>query len=233
MSDTLYTPESLGYELFWEDQFDGNMLDSAKWAVRGTGPRRIGYITPEAVVVKDGNLELSTFIRNDTIFTGAVGTQDLLMTKYGYYECRAELNKSVGPWSAFWIQSTKIRDGEDPGEYGAEIDIMEYIREFGDDTVTHRVHWAYGPNLQSLERLNSRREGLGVGYHTFALEWTPEQYTWFVDGYKYHGVTRGISHIEEYMILSMEIPNALEKLKDAVLPDLFKIDYVKVYKKKK
>ena len=51
MSETQYTPESLGYELFWEDQFDGDKLDPEKWAVRGVGPRAAGYVSPEAVKV--------------------------------------------------------------------------------------------------------------------------------------------------------------------------------------
>ncbi len=54
MTDTQYTPESLGYELFWEDQFEGNELDPDKWAVRGVGPRAAGYVSPEAVKVKGG-----------------------------------------------------------------------------------------------------------------------------------------------------------------------------------
>jgi hypothetical protein len=37
---------------------------------------------------------------------------------------------------------------------------------------------------------------------------------------------------EEYMILSMELPSKPEELKNAVFPDVFVVDYVKVYKKK-
>jgi len=33
------------------------------------------------------------------------------MTKYGFFECRAELQKSPGVWAAFWIQSTEISKG--------------------------------------------------------------------------------------------------------------------------
>ncbi|MEN8192385.1 MAG: family 16 glycosylhydrolase [Bacteroidota bacterium] len=232
MSQTQYTPEDLGYELFWEDQFDGDKLDPTKWAVRGVGPRRVGYNSAQAVKVKDGYLELYAIDRNDSLMAGAVGTQGKFMTKYGYFECHAELNKSTGNWSAFWIQSTGIAKGEDPAKYGVEIDIMEYFRKMGDDIVTHNIHWAYGPNQQTIGALSSERKGLGEGFHTFAVEWTPEKYAFFVDGYKYHEVTRAISHIEEYLILSMEIPHTMEALKDAVLPDVFKVDYVKVYKKK-
>jgi hypothetical protein len=45
-------------------------------------------------------------------------------------------------------------------------------------------------------------------------------------------VTTGISNIEEYMILSMEYPNNLEEISKTVFPDVFIVDYVKVYQKK-
>jgi Glycosyl hydrolases family 16/Glycosyl hydrolases family 2, sugar binding domain len=231
MSPTHHTPESLGYELFWEDQFDGNKLDPEKWAPRAIGPRRGGYNSTEAIKVKDGFLELSALQKGDSILAGAVGTQDLFMTKYGYFECRSQLQKSKGVWAAFWIQSTGISAGEDPGKYGTEIDIFEFFKGFGEDMVSHNLHWAYGPNQQTIGALLSHHEGVSEGFHTISLEWTPEKYAFFVDGYKYHEVTRAISHIDEYMILSMELPGK-EELKAAILPDVFKVDYVKVYKKK-
>lgn len=232
ISDTLYTPENLGYQLIWEDQFDGNKLDPEKWDVRGIGPRAVGYVSPQAVIVKNGFLELSAFVKNDSIMVGAIGTQDRFMPKYGYFECRAQLQKSQGNWSAFWIQSPSIAEGEDPGIYGTEIDIMEHFKKGENDIVSHNLHWAYGPNQQSTGAFQSHVKGVSEGFHTFAVEWTPEKYAFFVDGYKYHEIKKAISHIEQYIILSMELPHSLEDLKDALLPDVFIVDYVKVYQKK-
>jgi len=232
ISDTQYTPESLGYKLFWEDQFDGDRLDPEKWAVRGVGPRAAGFVSAEAVKVKDGYLELLAFEKNDSIKIGAIGTQGRFMTTYGYFECRAQLQKSQGNWAAFWIQSTEIAKGEDPAKYGVEIDIMEHFKKMGKDIVSHNIHWAYGPNQQTVGALESKREGVSEGFHTFAVEWTPEKYAFFVDGFKYYELTQAISHIDEYLILSMELPGNLEGIKNAVFPDVFIVDYVKVYKKK-
>jgi beta-glucanase (GH16 family) len=232
MSPTRYTPEGLGYKLFWEDQFNGDKLDPNKWDVRGVGPRAVGYVSAEAVKVEDGFLKLSAFVKNDKIQISAVGTQNHFMTKYGYFECRAQLQKSAGVWAAFWIQSTEIAKGEDPATFGAEIDIMEFFKKLGTDIVSHNVHWAYGPNQQTTHGMQSYLKGVSAGFHTFALEWTPEKYSFFIDGYKFYEVTQGISHIEEYMILSMELPSKMEELKHAVFPDVFVVDYVKVYKKK-
>ncbi len=230
ISDTRYTPEGLGYTLFWEDQFDGNRLDPKKWAVRGVGPRAIGYISADAVNVKDGYLELGAFEEDGAIKVGAVGTHGRFTTKYGYFECRAQLQKSKGNWAAFWIQSAEIAQGEDPAKFGTEIDIMEYFKKQGEDMISHNLHWAYGPNQKSIGGLLSRVDGVSEGFHTFALEWTPDKYAFYVDGYKYYEVTEAISHIDEYLILSMELPSRADALKEAVFPDAFIVDYVKVYK---
>ena len=232
ISQTRYTPAELGYELAWEDQFDGDTLDPKKWEVRGVGPRALGFVSPEAVKVEGGFLKLSALKKEDRILIGAVGTQNRYLTKYGFFECRAQLQKSPGIWAAFWIQSSEISKGEDPAIYGAEIDILEFFKKLGPDIVSHNVHWAYGPNQKTTRGMQSYLKGVSEGFHNFALEWTPEKYVFFVDGYKFYEVTNGLSQIEEYLILSMEIPSKPEEIKNTVFPDAFIVDYVKVYKKK-
>ncbi len=231
ISEVPFVPEKEGYELFWHDEFEGNRLDTTKWAVRAVGLRAAGYVTPEAVKVKDGHLIIRTFVENDTIKTGAVGTQGKFETTYGYFECRAQLQKSTGNWSAFWIQSPYIARGEDPGKYGVEIDIFEYFRGQGGDFVSHNLHWAYGPHQKSTGAFLSKVKGVGDGFHTFAVEWTPEKYAFFVDGLRYYEIKKAISHIDEYIILSMELPKTRGFLREAKLPDEYVVDYVRVYKK--
>lgn len=232
MSDQQYTPESLGYQLFWEDQFDGHQLDSANWEVRGIGPRATGFVSKKAVEVKDGYLHLSALKAGDSILIGAVGSQNRFMTRYGYFECRAQLQKYPGQWAAFWLQSPRLSGGDDPAVYGAEIDIMEYFIKLGKDIVSHNVHWGpYGANQHTTRGMQSHLPGLSEGFHTFALEWTPDKYIFYVDGFKFYEVSMGISRIDQYIILSMELPNDKKDLKHSVLPDVFIVDYVRVYKR--
>ncbi len=234
VSDTIYTPSSLGYVLFWEDNFNGNKLDSSKWSVRGIGKRALGYVAEKAVTVENGYLTLHALKNNDSLFTGAVGTEHAFMTTYGYFECRAQLQQSRGQWGAFWLQSPKLSEGDDPSRHGAEIDIMECFRKLGNDIVSHNVHWGpYGKNQHTTHGMQSTLRGLGKGFHIFALEWTPEKYVFYVDGYKFYEVREGVSGINEYIILSMELPNEPQDMIKAVLPDKFIVDYIKVYKKKK
>jgi len=231
MSQKKTSPKSMGYHLIWEDQFSGHQLDTTKWNIRGTGPRRIGYNSPTAVKVEDGCLKLYAMRKGDSILGSAVGTASHFRTKYGYFECRAQLQKSPGVWGAFWIQSSKIDKGEDPALFGAEMDIFEFFEDMGNDTITHAIHWNYGPNMHSIGPKKSYLKGLSKGFHTYGFEWTEEKYSFFIDGYKFHEETRGVSKIEEYMILSMELPGELKSLAETVFPDVFIVDWVKVYKK--
>lgn len=226
-----FSPAKNGYKLVWHDDFKGRSLDTSKWDVRGIGPRRMGFISADAVRVENGFLKLYALNRNDSILSGAVGSQRHFCPRYGYFECRAQLQKSIGVWAAFWIQSAKISQGSDPAEFGTEIDIFEYFKEVGKDTLQHALHWAYGPHMKSVGPMNSYVKDLDKGFHTFGLEWTPERYVFYVDGKKSYERTEGISHIAEYIILSMELPDTREQVKYTSFPDVFVVDYVKVYQK--
>ncbi len=232
MSTKQFNPKKQGYRLIWEDQFKGNKLDTTKWKVRGIGPRAISYVSEQAVNVKNGYVTLSALKHGDSLLASAIGTQGKFMAKYGYYECRAQLQQSPGVWAAFWIQSENISKGEDPSVYGAEIDIMEFFKKLGTDIVSHNVHWAYGPRQQTTRGMQSYLKGVSKGFHTFGLEWFPDKYIFYVDRMPFYEVTKGISNIEEYLILSMEYPNKIEEISKTVFPDSFIVDYVKVYQKK-
>lgn len=94
MSKMRFNPEKMGYKLVWEDNFRGKTLDTTKWTVRGVGPRAIAYVSEEAVKVEKGYLKLYALKKGDSLLGSAVGTQGKFMSKYGYYECRAKLQKS-------------------------------------------------------------------------------------------------------------------------------------------
>ena len=119
-----------------------------------------------------------------------------------------------------WIKPLRL--GVDPLPFFVEDDteqaITQSIIQVMHHTITACVGLAKGDQArhQSISRLPF--------FYDFAS-------FFFVDGYKYHEVTTAISHTDEYMILSMELPATMEGLKDATLPDVYVVDYVKVYKK--
>ena len=228
-----FNPANQGYSLVWEDEFNGSQLDTLKWKPRGLGKRALGYVSTEAIQVKDGLLNLYALKRNDSILISAVGTQGKFMPQYGYFECKAKLQNSPGVWGAFWLQSPELAGGTDPKIYGAEVDIMEFFKKLGTDIVSHNVHWGpYGAGQQTTRGMQSYLTGVSSGFHTFGLLWTPETYSFYIDGLKFYEVSAGVSQIPEYLILSMEIPSVLAEISKTVFPDVFSVDYVKVYQKK-
>lgn len=144
-----------GYQLVFEDEFDGDELDTTKWVYRANGSRRGGYNAPDQVKVKDGNLYISAQYRDkdnlpaDTSANYGEGWyvgMIMLKQKYlrGYYEIRCICNDSPGFWSAFWIQADHPYDALSRGGVGgAELDIFESLNygvRFKHNSVTQTVH---------------------------------------------------------------------------------------------
>jgi len=220
-----------GYRLVWSDEFEGQALDREKWGYRALGKRR------DAVNVKDtvsldgqGHLVLTTWRRNDRYETAMIGTQGKFETAFGYFEARVKVQEELGHWSAFWLQSPTMGDPiGDPARAGTEIDVMEYLRKRG-DVVQHTLHWdGYGAHHQSAGK-KVEVENFGQGWHTVGLLWTPDSYTFYVDGEKTWHTEKGISQRPEYMILSLEVGEWAGNIAKANLPDRFYVDYVRVYK---
>lgn len=223
------------YKLFWADEFDGESLDTSKWGYRGAGSKRVhGTVRKEnSYLDKKGHLVIEVTKEDSSYFIGQIGTQNKMMTNYGYFECRAKMNKQLGPGVAFWLQSPLLGTVMDnPGKAGAEIDIMEYRTRDGIDKVYHTVHWnGYGENHKRVGTIK-KVKGLHEGFHTFGLEWTDDKYIFYVDGKKTWATRKGISNIEQYIILSADLNGWGGDFSKSTFPDQVVYDYVRVYKSK-
>jgi len=219
--------------LIWHDEFDGNALDPKKWDHRQLGPRKGGVTVKEAVTLDgEGHLVLTTTKVGDAFHTGMIGTQGKFERAFGYFECRAKLQRSLGHWSAFWLQSPRLgKVIGDTKQSGTEIDIFEYLRKRG-DKVQHTLHWdGYGKDHKSAGHV-AAVQGLGEGWHTFGLEWTKDRYVFTVDGKETWRTDKGVSHAPEYIILSLEVGKWAGDIRQAKLPDRVLFDYVRVYKRR-
>ncbi len=233
-----------GYELVFEDEFEGDELDLTVWDHRGQGPRRGGANCSSQVSVHDGNLVITGEYLEDGKYGAGWYTAAIKLKeryKQGYFEIKCKVNKSKGYWSAFWIQAdspytASISKG---GVGGAELDIFESAF---DDTkqvyhVTHAIHCAGVDGVE--EGFQSCMLGKFYGnnpadeYNTYGLKWTEDEYIFYVNGVESIRSTfgNGVSQVEEDVIVSLEIPD-LEKLAD-LDKDTFKtefiVDYVRIY----
>lgn len=246
-----------GYELVFEDDFDGNTLDTAKWrAHNGEGIRKGGYWCKDMASVKDGNLIITTKYLEDGRFgsgwyTAGLSTQGKFEQTYGYFECRCKLAKGEGLWSAFWLTNpnvTKLTTGN--ATQGAEIDVFESPFWFKGGTaknkITSNIHYN-GYELQT------RYSNVGIfaldndpyeNFNTYGVEWTADEYIFYINGREVGRSTYGgVSQADEYMILSCEVDGAdgepsygwsgnIENNDKATFEAQFTVDYVRAYKAK-
>jgi len=221
-----------GYKQVWEDDFNGTVLDASKWKYRAEGTVR-GYATvsgAETIALDGkGNLVIRTTKKNGKYYVGQVTTDGIFAQKFGYFECRAQMQQHLGTHSAFWLQSnTMAVEDNNPKANGTEIDIFEYHRKTSNQ-VHHNLHWnGYGSAHRQAGTAKTI-PFIGSGFHTFGLLWTAEEYVFFVDGEETWRTKEAVSHIPEYLILSTELTGFGGEHRHENYPDSVVFDYVKVY----
>lgn len=229
-------PEGLSadYRVVWEDDFDGYSLDTSKWYYRAENSlREFGIPIRENVVLDgEGHLLLKATKTDSAYYCSQIASKVNQLFQYGYFECRVKVNRSYGPSTAFWMQSpTYGKIPGDPGQSGAEIDILEYRRKYYTDRIYHTVHWI---NKKGEHRQNGTHtvfEEVADGFHTYGLEWTPDYYVFYIDGERQWKTRQSISQIAQYIILSVELTGWSGDHTLGIYPDQAVYDYVRVWQK--
>ncbi|MBQ5824978.1 MAG: glycoside hydrolase family 16 protein [Clostridia bacterium] len=234
-----------GYSLVFEDEFEGNALNTNVWDYRGSGPRRGGFNAESQVKVENGKMIMTGEYQTDgTYGEGWYTAMIKLKERYckGYFEIRCILNEGSGFWSAFWLQAdapytASISKG---GIGGAEIDIME---SYNDEThkrynsIGQTIHCAGVDGVQ--EGYQSERLGYYTGnnihqeYNTYGLMWTDDEYIFYINGVETarSSFGNGVSQVAEDVIVSLEIPDEtqLAALDKGTYHTEFIVDYVRIY----
>ncbi len=154
---------------------------------------------------------------------------------YGKIEARVKVPAGAGLWPAFWMLGTNIGDVGWP--QSGEIDIMEYV---GKDP--NRVFGTlHGPGYSGGNGFGNTYD-LGVpvasDYHTYTVEWAPDQIHWYVDGINFFNATpadvapnQWVYNHPFYIILNMAIGGNFGGPVEAGLefPKEMLVDYVRVY----
>lgn len=226
--------EKAGWRLTFEDEFNGSKLDTRKWLDRYWHGRTHSnneqqYYAPDGYEVKDGVLRFKAEKRTMggmPYTSGMISSFDLFAQQYGWFEIRAKFPKGKGMWPAFWLlPATK--------KWPPEIDVLEIL---GHETnkVYFSTHW------NNLEGKHTSKTGHFTGpdfsqdFHTFAVEWTPKECIWYVDGVERHRSSEGIPHEPMYVIANLAVGGNWPGNPDATtpFPGIMKIDYIRVYQRK-
>ena len=227
--------------LVWGDEFNGPVIDSSKWARQGDYTRQQGYwIQGDAYLNGQGQLVLRVMQDPVTGHYGSGAVFGKYLRTFGYLEAKVKFPIQQVHWCAFWFYSdsegnTNVIGGAD----GAEIDIME--KAWLTDHIQDALHWdGYSPSpLAGSAGLQVLNMGMNDGgWHIFAMDWTPTNYTFYVDGTQTWSTNAGgVSQVPSYVILSEEVGNfgtgpdawGTGPISNAVLPDYYLVDYVRVY----
>ncbi len=156
--------------------------------------------------------------------------------QYGRIEARALVPPGpAGLWPAFWMLGTNI--GEVGWPQSGEIDIMEYVSKFPND-IFGTIH---GPGYSGGSGFGNTLTfpgGVAGDYHTFAVEWGPDEIHWFVDGVNFHNATPAdvapnawVYNHPFYLILNLAIGGNFGGAiaDDMTFPQNLAVDYVRVY----
>ena len=183
----------------------------------------------------------STKGRDIADYTSAsLTTQGKTSWTYGRIEVRAKLPTGRGTWPAIWTLGDNIRQVGWPT--CGEIDIMENVG-FDPDTIHANIH------TKSYNHVMGTNKGSRIkipkpyqDFHVYAIEWRPERLDFFVDKTKYFtfqnegtGNDTWPFNKPHYLILNAAYGGSWGASKgtdDAILPQKYLIDYVRVYKGK-
>ena len=245
-----------GYNLKWEDQFEGESLNRDDWNVELHDPGWVNnelqsYVdSPENIYLQDGSLVLKPVenMNEDgsvSYTSGRINTQHKHDFKYGLFEARVKVPEGQGFLPAFWMMPT------DENLYGqwprcGEIDIMEVLGN-NTDTSYGTIHYG-NPHSESQGSYTLDEGSFSEEYHVFDVEWEPGKISWYVDGKLIHtednwySATEGQGEITYpapfdqpfYIILNLAVggnwpgnPDDTTDIKNSA----YYIDYVKVYQK--
>ena len=202
------------WHMVWNDEFEGSDLNTAKWNTTdsygrdqcfggGNNEQQCYTSTSQNVEISDGNLVLtarraSGLSQGRTYTSGRVQSRGKGDFTYGKFEARIKLPGGQGSWPAFWMLPTPS-NGSSGGDYGTwaasgEIDIMEAVNlgatAPGCGAPCQDIHGTlhFGgqwPNNAQTPSGSSKLTNINA-FHTYALEWYPDEMRWFRDGQQYH-----------------------------------------------
>ncbi|GAA4305703.1 glycoside hydrolase family 16 protein [Compostibacter hankyongensis] len=157
--------------------------------------------------------------------------------KYGRIEVRARIPHGLGVWPAIWM----LGDNEQQVGWPAcgEIDIMEFVGH--DPTHIHgTIHYA-GP-------VDKKHASAGAeisdphpydDFHVYAIEWDSARIDIYYDDKKYNSFlldkagkgTDNPFRKPQYLLLNLALGGSWgREIDDAIFPQSFLIDYVRVYR---
>lgn len=229
-------------KLVWEENFNGKTLNKENWNIEiGDGCPNCGWGNNERQLYTDKNHKLSkgklviTAKKEGNKYTSTrITTKNKKEFQYGRFEALAKLPVGHGIWPAFWMLGSNISEVGWPKS--GEIDILEYVgREPHMVFTTLHTQDSHG---NSINTKKTKFANIERGFHVFAIDWSKDKMDFFVDDvlvYTFNPIKKDENtwpfNQPFYFIINMAIGGNFggPKVDDAIFPQDFIIDYVRVY----
>lgn len=249
-------PQYEGYTLIWNDEFNGDSLNTDIWSITKRQPGVTNAELQEYtdsqdnVYVSDGRLTLKAIKTvdekgNEYYTSGKVVTRKKKDFTYGKVVTRAKVPVGQGLWPAIWMMPT-VETLYGTWPRGGEIDIMEILGH--EPNIAHgTIHYGM-PHAQQQGSYKLENGTFADAFHEFSIEWEPGEIRFYIDETLYHTVNDWYSVdpgvIERdypapfdqdfYMQLNLAVggtwPGNPDETTDFVNAE-FEVDYVRVYQK--
>lgn len=239
-------PTLPGWNLIWQDEFEGDIIDPANWTFDiggwGWGNGELEYYTNRSENARIENGVLVIEARQEkyegSYYTSArLKTEGLQSFQYGRIEGRLKVPAGAGLWPAFWMLGANFNGSNWPD--CGEIDIMEYIGK-EPDLIFGTLHGPGYSGVLGFSQWNRQTYDIADGFHTYAIEWEADEIRWYYDGEHYHTVGRTDIGDREwvfdqpfFIILNLAVGGQLPGMVglDTKFPTQYLVDYVRVYQR--
>jgi beta-glucanase (GH16 family) len=228
--------ERAGWKLTFQDEFNGSSLDPQKWNPNDPWGRErnqeLQAYVKDAFVVTNGLLHIQAekreafYARKQRSYTsGMMTTYGKFSQQYGRFEIRCRVPKGKGMWPAFWLLP-------DPLGWPPEIDVLEILGHEPDKLyMTHHFRGTQGKRASSGG--SWKGPDFSAEFHEFAVEWSPENIVWFVDGTERFRSNKTIPQTKMYVLVNLAVGGDWPGAPDdkTRFPASFDVDYVRVYER--
>lgn len=166
-------------------------------------------------------------------------TRNIQSWQYGRFEVKAKIPQGKGAWPAIWTLGDKRNSGLGWPRCG-EIDIMEFVGK-QPDTIHATAHFSInGKHKSKGNRIKAEKPF--DDFHIYAIEWFEDHIDFFYDDNKYFTFNTADAkdgdinpfQMPHYLLINLALGGSWGgELDDAILPQKYMVDYVRIYQQNK
>ena len=209
-------------KLAFSDEFDGDKLDTTKWATQGE-PTAVSFFKAGKI----SGVRITLIKKEDMIQSNGISSRDKFEQTKGYFEASIRMPATKGHTGYF---SLRCKDDK-------TTPFINVLWEgTGEDYLTP---WARYVDDRGQHDLRSDASGTKIlkggepskKFNTYGILWTEKAFSWFVNGKQVHKADRTVIEAPMHLNLSHRVGEwERPKLNLKNLPDDIDIDWVKAWK---